>query len=102
MKYDDMSEQMSKICHLVEKDRLPGVWYEFGRTFTRCEVICIQQSSEYMGGVSGEQRDIYQYRDHDGAVWEIEVDRHDDDGHELDDSDIAEHATRIRRIDCTE
>lgn len=102
MENDDMSEMMSEIFYLIENDEMPAVWYEIGPEFARCEVACIQQHSEYMGGVSGEQQDVYQYRDHDGAVWDIEVDRHDDDGHELDDSEIVEHATRIRRIDCAE
>ena len=101
MENEFMSELISKIFYLIENDKMPAVWYEIDREFARCEVDFIQHNSEYMGGVNSEQ-DIYQYRDHDGAVWEIEVDRHDDDGHELDDSEIVEHATRVRWIVCAD
>ena len=59
------------------------------------EIAKILMDSDYIGGINGDT-DVYQYCDHDGTVWEIEVDRHDDDGHELDDSEVIEHAIRIR------
>lgn len=50
---------------------------------------------QYVGGINGDT-DIYCFRDPaTGQIWEIAVDRHDDDGHELSNEQIALHATWV-------
>ena len=66
-------------------------------TMTRKYIRQLLKVLTYTGGVNGDT-DVYQYHDPHGDMWEIEVDRHDDDGYELSDDEIAAHATCVRHM----
>ena len=50
----------------------------------------------YVGGENSLDGDIYDFLDKSNIYWEIEVDCHNDDGDELTNDEIIEHAIRIR------
>lgn len=61
------------------------------------EIAKIMQDSEYMGGINGDIDD-YQFKGHIGDTWIIHVDCHNDDGDELTNDEIIEHAIGAERL----